>query len=187
MAIIVNSVNIITDATVEPITLAEAKEWMRISYDTDDVIIAELIIGARKHLELLCGVSFVTKVIKSNIELTGSVPNVWMVDVPYSPLIAVNELKWKTGFNMYETLVANDDYEIIGGKIWLYSYGNYIITYQAGYTITPQDIINDMLTLISWTYQNRGKNFKSDQNASAFKEYPTWSGLNYNQYKKVVI
>ena len=187
MAILVNSVSIISDAVVEPVSLTDAKTWMRISYDTDDSLIQELIQSARQHIEGMCGVSFASKVIKSNVELTGSMPNAWMVDVPYGPLICVNELKWKTGFNLYETLVKNEDYEIIGGKIWLYSCGNYIITYQAGYSQLPEDIKSDILTLVSWSYQNRGKNFKSDQNASAFKEYPTWDGLNYQKYKKVVI
>lgn len=187
MAIIVNSVNIITDVITEPVTLSEAKDWMRVTYDTDDTIITSLIIAARRHIEFLCGVSFAVKTLKSNIDLTGSVPNAWMVDVPYSPLITVSEIKLKTGFNLYDILVLNDDYEIIGGKIWLYTYGNYTITYQAGYSTMPKDIKNDILTLVAWSYQNRGKNFKSDQNSSAFKEYPTWNGLNYNQYKKVVI
>jgi len=187
MAIIVNSVNVVSDVVVEPVSLTDAKNWMRISYDTDDSMIQELIEGARKHIEALTSVSFASKVLKANIELTGSVPGVWMVDVPYSPLICINELKWKTGFNMYETLVKNDDYELIGAKIWLYNAGNYIITYQAGYSSLPEDIKNDILTLVAWAYENRGKKFKGDQATGTLSEFPKWDGLNYHQYKKVVI
>lgn len=188
MAILVNSVNVVSDVVVEPVSLTDAKNWMRITnYTTDDTLIQELIQSARKHIEFLCGVSFASKVLKSNIETTGSVPYVWMIDVPYGPLKCVNEIKWKTGFNQYQILVKNDDYEIIGDKIWLYEQGNYIITYEAGYSLLPEDIKNDILTLIAWMYQNRGKNFKGDQASALLKEYPTWDGLNYHQYKKVVI
>lgn len=187
MAIIVNSVNVVSDVVVEPVSLTDAKTWMRISYDTDDNLIQELIESARKHIEALTSVSFATKVLRANVELTGSIPGAWMVDVPYGPLICINELKWKTGFNMYETLVKNDEYELIGGKIWLYSAGNYIITYQAGYSSLPEDIKSDILTLVTWSYENRGKKFQGDAKAGLLKEFPTWDGLNYHQYKKVVI
>lgn len=187
MAIIVNSVSIISDVVVEPVSLTDAKTWMRISYDTDDSLIQELIQSARKHIEGLCGVSFGSKVIKSNVELTGSMPNAWMVDVPYGPLICINELKWKTGFNYYETLVKNEEYELIGGKIWLYSPGIYIITYQAGYSQLPEDIKSDILTLVTWSYENRGKKFQGDAASKSLNQFPFWDGLNYHQYKKVVI
>ena len=84
-------------------------------------------------------------------------------------------------------MVKNEDYEVIGGKIWLYTAGNYIIKYQAGYGTLPDDIRSDILTLVAWSYENRGKNFKGDASASGVKEYPNWDGLNYHQYKKVVI
>lgn len=186
MAIIVNSVEIVTDVVTEPVTLADAKAWMRISYNTDDTLIQDLIEGARKHIEKLTSLSFATKTLKANIELTGSIPSVWMVDVPYGPLVSITELKWKTGFNLYETLVNNDDYEKIVGKIWLYNAGNYIITYQAGYTTLPEDIKSDILTLVAWSYENRGKQMNADTK-SIPTQYPYWDGLNYHQYKKVVI
>lgn len=186
MAIIVNSVNVVTDVVVEPVSLTDAKKWMRISYDTDDTMIQELIEGARKHIEKLTSVSFANKVLRTDIELTGSVPSVWMIDVPYSPLICINEIKWKTGFNTYQTLVKNDDYELIGGKIWLYNAGNYIITYQAGYTSLPEDIKSDILALVAWSYENRGKQMNADTKTIP-TQYPYWDGLNYHQYKKVVI
>lgn len=187
MAIFINSITILADAVVEPVSLTDAKAWMRITYTDDDVLISDLISSARKHIEKLSGVSFVNKSIRSNIELTGYQPNVWMVDVPYSPLICVDELKYKSGFNTYDILVKNEDYEIIGGKIWLYMGGNYIIKYQAGYSSLPDDIRSDILTLVAWSYENRGKKFQGDAKAGMLKEFPNWDGLNYHQYKKVVI
>jgi len=187
MAIYINNVAILSDVVVEPVSLTDAKNWMRISYTDDDSMIKELIESARKHIELLTGVSFGSKLLKANIELTGTIPGVWMVELPYGPMVCVNEVKWKTGFNMYDTLVKNDDYEIIGNKLWFYYQGNYTITYQAGYSSLPEDIKSDILTLVTWSYENRGKKFQGEARANLVKEYPTWDGLNYHQYKKVVI
>lgn len=187
MSIYINSVKIVADAVVEPVSLTDAKNWMRVSYDSDDDLISDLIASARQHIEKLCSVSFVNKLISANIELTGSVPNVWMVDVPYGPLVCVNELKFKSGFTTYDILVKDEDYEIIGNKIWLYSQGIYTITYQAGYGSMPDDIKNDILTLVAWAYENRGKKFLGDAKSGYMNLYPTWDGLNYHQYKKVVI
>ena len=187
MAIYINNVAVVSDVVVEPVSLTDAKNWMRITYTDDDSMIKELIQSARKHIEFLTSVSFGSKVLKANIELTGTIPGVWMVDLPYGPMVCVNEVLWKTGFNMHETLVKNDDYEIIGNKLWFYSEGNYTITYQAGYSSLPEDIKSDILTLVAWSYENRGKKFQGDANSGLMKEYPNWDGLNYNQYKKVVI
>jgi hypothetical protein len=188
MAIILNSVNIVSDVVVEPVSLTDAKNWLRITnYTSDDTLIQELIQAARKHIEFLTGVSFASKVLKCNIDLSGTIPGVWMIDVPYGPLICINEIKWKTGFNLYETLVKNDDYELIGNKIWVYNSGNYTITYQAGYSSLPEDIKSDILTLVAWSYENRGKKFQGDSRGILLKEFPTWDGLNYHQYIKNVI
>jgi hypothetical protein len=109
-----------------------------------------------------------------------------MVDLPYSPLNCVDEVVMKTGINMGDTLTVNEDYEVIGGKVWLYSQGYYDIKYQAGYGTLPLDLASDILTLVAWSYQNRGKNMNADPSAS-ISQYPYWDGLNYHQYKAVVI
>jgi hypothetical protein len=188
MSIYINGIAILADAVVEPVSLTDAKTWLRVDYDDDNVLINNLISAARVHIEKLTGCSLVNKVIRTNIELTGSEPMVWMVDLPYTPLNCVDEVKYKNGINMFTTLVKDQDFEIIGGKIWFYAPGYYIIKYQAGFSTLPTDLKNDILTLVAWAYENRGKRFQgSDVAATRLTEYPFWDGLNYHQYKKVVI
>jgi hypothetical protein len=184
--IYINSVSVLSDSVVEPVSRTDVKNWLRIDYTTDDSLIDSLINAARVHIEKLTGRSLVNKKLRANIELSGYVPNVWMIDLPYSPLICVDEVKLKEGINDYETLTVNDDYEVIGGKLWLYQRGVFNVTYQAGYGTIPQDLKNDILTLVSWMYENRGKKMNADPR-QAVQQYPMWEGLNYHQYKQVVI
>ena len=186
MAIYINGITILADAVVEPVSRTDAKNWMRIDYTTDDNLIDDLIVAARLHLEKLTSRSLTNKLIKTSIECSGLYPEVWMVDLPYSPLNCVDEVKYKTGMNTYDILTKNEDYEIIGGKIWLYSRGYYEIKYQAGYGTLPEDLQNDILTLVAWMYENRGKKMNADPKQSIY-QYPFWNGLNYHLYKTVVI
>jgi hypothetical protein len=186
MAIYIDGITIVNDAQVEPVSLTDAKNWMRIDYNTDDDQINDLITASRVHLEKITGMGFVNKVYRVNAELTGTVPHVWMVDLPYGPLICIDEVKYKTGINQYTTLTKNVDFEIIGGKLWLYEQGSYQIKYQGGYGTLPEDLQTDMLTLVAWSYENRGKHMNADPKQS-ISQYPFWDGLNYHQYKKVVI
>lgn len=187
MAIYINGVTIVADAVVEPVSLTDAKNWMRIDYTSDDTLIQSLLNASRVHLEKLTGLSFVNKLIRTNFELTGSVPHVWMVDLPYGPLVCVDELKIKTGMNTYTTLTKNEDFEVIGGKIWMYTQGVYSALYQGGFGTLPEDLADDILTLTTWQYENRGKKFQGDAKSGLLQSYPYWDGLNYHQYKKVVI
>jgi uncharacterized phiE125 gp8 family phage protein len=186
MAIYIDSIIVTADASVEPVSRTQAKDWMRITYNTDDTLIDELITSARKHIEKLTSLSLVNKTIKSYVELTGEVPAVWMVDLPYGPLGCVDLVRYKSGINTWDTLDVNEDYEKIGNKLWFYMAGTYEITYQAGYGSIPADLENDILTLVAWMYENRGKKMNADPKQS-ISQYPFWDGLNYHQYKKVVI
>jgi len=185
MAIYIDGITILADAVVEPVSRTDAKNWMRITdYTSDDTLIDELITSARKHIEKLTGLSLANKKLKAYVDLTGEVPAVWMVDVPYGPLLCVDEIRYKTGLNSWDVLELNLEYEKYGSKLWFYTAGTYEITYQAGYGDLPADLENDILTLVAWMYENRGKRF---QKSDAIKDYPNWDGLNYHQYKKVVI
>jgi uncharacterized phiE125 gp8 family phage protein len=186
MAIYINGTTILADGVVEPVSLTDAKNWMRIDYTSDDTLIQSLINGSRIHIEKLTGVAFVNKLLKTYIQLTGFEPSVWMVDLPYGPVICIDSVRIKTGINSWETLTKNEDYEVIAGKLWLYTQGNYEIQYQSGYSSVPEDIANDIMALVAWQYENRGKKMNADPQA-LISQYPNWNGLNYHQYKKVVI
>jgi hypothetical protein len=92
----------------------------------------------------------------------------------------------KSYINNFEALVVNEDYEVIGGKLWLYSNGIYNVTYNCGYASLPKDLKNDIMTLTAWMYENRGKKMNADP-SGVISQFPNWDGLNYHQYKTIVI
>jgi hypothetical protein len=186
MAIYINGITVLADGVVEPVSLPDAKDWMKIDYNDEDGLIKDLISASRVHLEKISGVALVNKLLKVNLQTTGIAPGVWMIDLPYSPLLCVDSVAIKTGINTYTTLVKNEDYEVIGGKLWLYSQGIFNVQYQCGYGSIPEDLANDILALTSWQFENRGKKMNADK-SSLLSQYPNWDGLNYHQYKKVFI
>ena len=114
----IDGITILADAVVEPVSLTDAKNWLRITnYDTDDDLISSLVNGARVHIEKLTGCSLVNKSVRINVELTPQSQGFWILDVPYGPLLCVDEVKIKTGMNTYEVLTKNSQFEVIGGKI----------------------------------------------------------------------
>jgi hypothetical protein len=172
-------VRIVTDFTTEPVTLAEAKTWMRINeFTSDDTLITALIKSTRLHLEKFTGLSFGVKTLETIFETDLST-----FELPYTPLVTLTTLAKKTGVNEWETLVVNEDYEVMGNKILL-TEGTYKATYQAGYSTLPEDLKTDIKVLVAWQYENRGINFGTSAN---IKEYPHWNLLNSRQYRKVVI
>lgn len=186
MAIFIDAVTVIGDGVVEPVSRTDAKNWMRIDYSDDDNLIDNLIEASRIYIEKATGLSLVNKQLKAYIECDGANPPVWMIDLPYGPLICVDLVKYKQSVNDWQTLTKNEDYEVIGKKLWVYTAGYYEVTYQTGYSEVPEPLIADILTLVAWQYQNRGKNMNADQKQS-ISQYPQWEGLNYHKYKKVVI
>lgn len=187
MGILINSVVTVADAASEPVSRTDAKNWMRIEdYTTDDTMIDQLITAARQHIEKLTSKSLANKQLKAIVECYGTTPPVWIVDLPYGPLVCVTEVKIKEGINDWEVLTVDDDYEVIGGRLWIYVAGTYQVTYSCGYGTLPQDLRNDILTLVAWMYENRGKKMNNDPKA-VISQYPNWDGLNYHQYRQIII
>jgi len=187
MAIYIHTLTKLSDSGIDPISRTEAKNWMRIEYNDDDTLIDNLIDSARKHIEKLTGIALTSQTYSAIIETTGINSAIWVFDPPYGPMWCDPVVKRKDGINDYETLVENTDYEVIGDKVWLYNQGLFKIDYSSGYSVIPEDLANDIYTLVAWAYENRGKNFQGSAKQDLVKQYPNWEGLNYPQYKKVVI
>ena len=187
MATYIHTIQIINDSVVEPVSRTDIKDWLRVKYDTDDNLIDSLISSARGYIEKATGLALVNRTYEVMVQTISGQTSTFVVDLPYGPLLNIVEVYFKNGINSYDLLTNNDSYEVIGGKLWLYSSGVFKVKYNSGYSSIPDDLRNDIMTLVGWMYENRGKKMNADSVNKGISQYPFWNGLNYHNYKKIVI
>lgn len=54
---------------VEPVSLSDAKAWLRAGHDDEDVLIADLIVSARQRVEQLTGLALITQSWRETLDL----------------------------------------------------------------------------------------------------------------------
>ena len=136
---------IVTDLTTEPVTLQEAKDYMRISSDSENDLIEELITSARERIEKYTGLSLGLKTLKA-YWFYFHIP----AEIPYGPITAINSvvddndvaLEYTARGLQYKTLEA-------------YSTQGLTIEYEAGFTIVPKGLKLAILKQVSTDYENR--------------------------------
>ena len=144
-----------TAPVVEPITLAEAKEYARIDGNAEDALITALIKMARIHSESFTGKSLVPK----TITITSfSFP--YQFQMPYGPLNAENNVTKVVTLDQNGT-ETNLNYQVNPGlypKMMILG-GNqsykFKTVYTAGFTTVPEDIKLAMKMLVNTLYERR--------------------------------
>ncbi len=170
-----------TAPTLEPLTLQEAKEHLRLQTALDDVAVTAAIVGARQYVEEHCWRGLVTQVwelveplfpdelcrpafTQGKAEFDG-------FELPKGNLVSVASVKYLDGDGATQTLVANTDYLVdtvsTPGRVRL-AYGAawpshrsqwdaVRIRYTVGWAVAavPQPIKQAMLLLISQMYESR--------------------------------
>lgn len=167
---------------VEPVTLEEMKNFMRlegfeddnesgeIDFTSDDALINELITSAREGLEKWCGVSIIS--------------HRWQVR--FSNLAGNIELPYSNGYSIV-SLVDSDDNTIASadyrfrGVSWLSldfpMQGHMVVVYDAGYETVPKRLKQAIMRDVIYHYENRGEAGLSEHAmglASGFKRVSTW-------------
>lgn len=134
---------------VEPVTLAEAKLYCRVTNTADDNQITLMIKQAREAVEKGTGLSLIAKT-----------AIVWFTnfdgkfDLPYGPVNSFTSLIDENG----DTIVAAD-YTLVGGKFPMLALPirkNMKATYVVGYATIPNDLKIAILDQVSYDYENRG-------------------------------
>lgn len=141
----------LANPVVEPVTVAEAKSYCRVSSSAEDDLFAILIASAREAVEVATGLSLVPKsVIVYFNNVSG---NFEMPFGPYNSSFALFDM------NQDGLQITGTDYELIGDdfhKLSFPHYANLKATYQAGYSIIPADLKLAILDQVSYDYENRG-------------------------------
>lgn len=127
----------------EPLSLEDAKAWGKIDQDADDDIISSLITAARRICENYSGIGFITRTVVVNINNSNG-----GFKLPYGPVT--------------NTPTAVD---FIGDAIELtynmgqiqWPFGNMTVTYNAGYSSLPADLLTALKAQVLFLYENRGE------------------------------
>lgn len=140
-------IRIKTDLTIEPLTLAEAKLYCKVTGSTEDAVITELITTARQLVEKYLSISVAEKTIYASwIETPDE------LELPYGPVISVDKIYKIDSEGAEEELVLNDDFHIYGDqdavvKIQTYwssgirSERSVRVEYTAGYGNTNTEVL----------------------------------------------
>ena len=174
-----NGIEIVNDIVAEPLSVTDAKSWLRVTFSTDDAVIGSLVTSARSWLEQFTGLGFGSRKMISYVTIEDYSMD---FELPYGPINTVTEVYDKA----QEVVVSTAYYEVYGGKLRFTTTGEFKITYTAGYSSLPEPLVQDMKRLVAWGYQNRGMNFSADQGSSVVG-FPEIYTLNANGYKTVII
>lgn len=137
---------------VEPVTLAEAKNYCRVTTTADDTLIQLMISSAREAIEIATGLSLVPKNVTTYFNNIGG-----NFEIPFGPIDVSTLEVFDMGQNGMEILPA--DYILVGDefpKMVFPKYADFKATYEAGYTTIPTDLKLAILDQVSYDYENRG-------------------------------
>ncbi len=159
---------------VEPILVAEAKAYLKISVSTDDALIGTLITAARQEYERLSNTACVLQTIQEKFDAfpdaTNSNPRA-ILKLTVSPVVAVtgitylngdgNSTTWNSGSYTADTYTkpARIEPKFDYSYPEVYNEINAVtVTYTAGYadaSAVPADIKKVLYLLIADAYENR--------------------------------
>ena len=102
-----------TDLATEPVTVAEAKLWCKVTGTEEDSIFTIMVKSAREALEKYTGCSFGAKGIHSTwLEM----PDDNEIELPYGPIISIDAVYKIDEEGTEEALTLNTDYWVFGDQ-----------------------------------------------------------------------
>ena len=139
------------ESGTEPVTVDEAKGWLKISDDItdDDDLLTELITVARQMCEKYSNISFITRTVKATLK-----NSLGSISLPYGPHGAIASYKDYNGEDVASTIVKvkGDQFKVLYEPCI-----DYIeITYASGYTTLPYDLKRAVLCQVASLYESRG-------------------------------
>lgn len=141
---------------VEPITLAEAKAWLKVDYADEDSMITKLITAVRHQSELFTGLSLAARTIEYfDNEIADEIV------LPYPDHLAIVEVKINDVISTAYKKTGLTQFIIIPETTFLSGENNqgiYIKYTTSG--VMPEGIDTEMLKIIDEKYRNRGNTFE---------------------------
>ena len=146
-------VEVIDDLTSEPVTLQEAKDYLRISSNAEDDLIEEIITSARERIEKFTGVSLGVKILKAYWRMF-HIP----MEIPYGPITDIISVVDDNDVDL-EYTARGLQYKVLD----CYSDQGVLIEYEAGFASVPKGLKLAILKQIATDYENRENYIIGDQ------------------------
>lgn len=156
-----------TTPTHNPVSLEEAKNYLKVDYNTDDDLIEALIFAARKQVENELGGLLIVKRTVTQKQ-TGGVKT---IDLMREPMVSISSITYYEDFDSTGTVISSTDYRFADGAIFhrngFWDEGReadgYVIVYTAGLVDdtgqaaenSPETIRMAILRIVAYLYENR--------------------------------
>jgi len=144
----------IAEDTDEPVTIGDAKAWLKVDLTDDDALITDLINTARTQVEEYTGTAVVACEVVAVIDNSAG-----DLELPYGPVSEITEVLNENGDEITDyTTTGSAFLKLKDPKL------NYLkLTYKAGFTQIPPAIIIGLKQQLTWVYENRGDDAKMGQ------------------------
>lgn len=142
---------------VEPISLAEAKQHLRINHDADDVPLLASLKASRQAIENFIEISLLSQ----KWEFRKSIHGLYRVELPRGPVIEIEQIK------VNKKVLAKTRYPLYqeGNSFYVhdldYVAGDLCIRYRTGFgeqaDHVPHPLKQAILIMVAYFYENRGE------------------------------
>lgn len=148
------------DPLTYPVTLEEAKKWIKMDLiEDDDDVIQQIIFEAVDWLEEYCGISVVENTVTSTVTIHNR------QYLPYPPVKAVTNV-YVNNTTEITDWTGNPNFTGLPGETMIQGYGTYKVVAKCGYDVLPAKLKGALLAYIAFAYEHRGDNL--DENDTNF-------------------
>lgn len=142
-------VEVTDEPSVEPVTLSDMKDEMRVAHTDDDELISGYIKQATKDVEEYTGRSIFNQEVTVYWKL--AYDYVWLPRPPHTSITSVTEIDDDGN----ETTISSDDYDLFGRKEFKIEFDTSVneqlrVVYDAGYGATTSDIPRWAKSAVQW-------------------------------------
>lgn len=160
------SVTLMAPPALEPISLVQIKEHLRVEHTSEDTLISAYITSARLHIEAILAKLLISQNWRINFD---RLPTGKTVYLPLAPLLSLNSVSFYTDQSGPNTIPAVDytiDLDSVRPRFSLHlqrqnlrAFGAYELDVTVGYGPAAEDVPGDvrqaLLLLVAHWYENR--------------------------------
>lgn len=152
----------------EPVTLAEAKLYCRVTTSTEDALIETMITQAREAIELATNLSLIPRQVEVWFNNQGG-----FFQLPFGPVTYLLAVYDNNGDE-----ITGNELKVVGGaypKINFPNQADMRAVYNAGFDCLPKDLKIAILDQVSYDYENRGLDSNTGICEKTWRACQRWS------------